>query len=63
MRYNYIISVGERSVLDRSINESEYGQNGSENVGSSNENIGENPMLRKSKVSFARVVHKGLVRA
>ena len=45
-------AVGERSV-------SLYG---SENVGLSNENIGENPMPRKPKVSDARFVHVGLVR-
>ena len=35
---------------------------GSENVGLSNENIGENPMPWKPKVSDARFVHVGLVR-
>jgi len=39
-----------------------YGQNRSENVGLSNENIGENPMPRKSKDSSTRFVHGGLVR-
>ncbi len=56
-----ILSVGERSVLGRSISENKYGRNGSENAGLSNENIGENPMPRKPKVSFARLVHEGLV--
>ncbi len=54
--------VGERSIIERSNSESDYGQNGSENVGLSNENIGENPMLRNPKVSSARFVHGGLVR-
>ena len=54
-----MISVGERSIVGRSVSESGYGRNGSENVGLSSENIGENPMLRNPKVSFGRVVHKG----
>lgn len=57
------MSVGERSVLGWSVFEKEYGQDRSENVGLSNENIGENPMLRKSKGSSTRFVHGGLVRA
>lgn len=56
------MSVGERSVLGWSFFEEKYGQNRSENVGLSNENIGENPMLRKSKGSSTRFVHGGLVR-
>ena len=55
--------VGERSVVGRSISESRCGRNGSENVGLSNENIGENPMPRKPKGSFTRLVHEGLVRS
>ena len=54
------ISVGERSVVVRSISESRCGRSGSENVGLSSANIGENPMPRKSKVSSARLVHGGL---
>jgi hypothetical protein len=38
-----------------------YGRNTSENVGISSENIGENPMHRKSKVSHGRFVRVGLV--
>jgi hypothetical protein len=57
------ISVGERSVVDRSINGSECGRSRSENVGLSSENIGENPMPRKPKVSLGRLVRGGLVRA
>ena len=38
-----------------------YGRNTSENVGISSENIGENPMHRKSKVFHARLVHVELV--
>ena len=52
-------SVGERSVLDRSVSESERGRIRSENVGLSSENIGENPMPRKPKVSSGRFVHRG----
>jgi hypothetical protein len=49
-------------MIDRSISESEYGRNGSENVGLSSENIGENPMLRNPKDSSGRFVRRGLVR-
>jgi hypothetical protein len=38
-----------------------YGRSTSENVGISSENIGENPMHRKSKVSHGRFVRVGLV--
>ncbi len=55
--------VGERSIVGRSKNESAYGRSGSENVGLSNENVGENPTLRNPKVSSARFVHGGLVRS
>ena len=55
-------SVGERSALGGSTCVSMCGRSGSENVGLSNENIGENPMPRKPKVSFTRFVHGGLVR-
>ncbi len=54
-----MISVGERSIVGRSVSESGYGRDGSENVGLSSENIGENPMLRNPKVSSARLVHGG----
>ena len=59
----FYISVGERSVVDRSISVSGYGRSRSENVGLSNENIGENPIPRKPKVSFDRFVREGLVRS
>ena len=52
-------SVGERSALEGSNRESGGRRSGSENVGLSNENIGENPMPRKPKVSSARFVHGG----
>lgn len=52
-------SVGERSALVGSARVSRYGQSGSENVGLSNANIGENPMPRKPKGSSARFVHGG----
>nr|GLL16988.1 hypothetical protein Saspl_050854 [Ipomoea trifida]GMC62936.1 Protein root UVB sensitive 1, chloroplastic [Ipomoea batatas]GLL16992.1 hypothetical protein Saspl_050854 [Ipomoea trifida]GLL25351.1 hypothetical protein Saspl_050854 [Ipomoea trifida]GLL25366.1 hypothetical protein Saspl_050854 [Ipomoea trifida] len=48
-------SVGERSALVRSLRASRGGRSGSENVGLSNANIGENPMPRKPKGSSARV--------
>ncbi|KAJ3668500.1 hypothetical protein LUZ60_018485 [Juncus effusus] len=47
-------SVGERSALEGSNRESGGRRSGSENVGLSNANIGENPMPRKPKGSFAR---------
>ena len=52
-------SVGERSVPGGSASASRCGQSGSENVGLSNANIGENPMPRKPKGSSARFVHGG----
>ena len=57
------ISVGERSVVGRSTSESRCGRSGSENVGLSSENIGENPMPLNPKVSSGRLVRGGLVRA
>ncbi len=54
-------SVGERSVVVRSISESRCGRSGSENVGLSSENIGENPMPRNPKDSSGRLVRGGLV--
>ncbi len=64
MRYLIItISVGERFIVVRSINESEYGRNKSENVGLSSENTGKNPVPRNPKVSYGRFVHVGLVRS
>ena len=38
-----------------------HGRSTSENVGMSSENIGENPMPRKPKVSPGRLVRRGLV--
>jgi hypothetical protein len=52
-------SVGERSALEGSTSVSRCGRSGSENVGLSNANIGENPMPRKPKGSSARFVHGG----
>ena len=43
-------SVGERSALGGSTRVSGSRRSGSENVGLSNANIGENPMPRKPKV-------------
>ena len=54
-----LTSVGERSVIGRSVSVSGRGQIRSENVGLSSENIGENPMLRKPKVSSGRLVRRG----
>ena len=59
VRYMKSISVGERSVVGRSISVSGYGRSRSENVGLSNENIGENPIPRKPKVSSGRLVRGG----
>ena len=59
VRYIENISVGERSVVGRSISVSGYGRSRSENVGLSNENIGENPIPRKPKVSSGRLVRGG----
>ncbi|KAL0436234.1 UNVERIFIED_CONTAM: hypothetical protein Sradi_0331300 [Sesamum radiatum] len=53
------ISVGERSALEGSPCASSSGRSGSENVGLSNANIGENSMPRKSKGSSVRFVHGG----
>ncbi|CAI8616490.1 unnamed protein product [Vicia faba] len=39
---------GERSALERSTRTSRVGRSGSENVGLSNKNIGENPMPQKT---------------
>jgi len=46
------ISVGERSVVGRSISVSGYGRSRSENVGLSNENIGENPIVDGQRVNI-----------
>ncbi|KAE8702044.1 Nuclear transcription factor Y subunit B-6 [Hibiscus syriacus] len=53
-------SVGERSALGGSTRVSGSRRSGRENVGLSNANIGENPMPRKPKGSFASstTVHK-----
>ena len=56
------ISVGERSALGEALAASRCGRSGSENVGLSSENIGENPMPRNPKGSAARFVRGGLVR-
>ncbi|CAN0933917.1 hypothetical protein LINGRAHAP2_LOCUS38796 [Linum grandiflorum] len=53
---------GERSALGGSTRASGCGRSGSENVGLSNANIGENPMPRKPKGSSARFVHGGVRR-
>ncbi|CAA7021344.1 unnamed protein product [Microthlaspi erraticum] len=55
-------SVGERSALGGSNRASGGGRSGSENVGLSKANIGENPMPRKPKGSSARFVHGGVRR-
>ncbi|KAK7239739.1 hypothetical protein RIF29_43303 [Crotalaria pallida] len=52
-------SVGERSALEGRTRASSGGRSGSENVGLSNANVGENPMPRKPKGSSARFVHGG----
>ncbi|KAK7365586.1 hypothetical protein VNO78_39350 [Psophocarpus tetragonolobus] len=55
-------SVGERSALEGRTRASSAGRSGSENVGLSNANVGENPMPRKPKGSSARFVHGGVIR-
>ena len=58
-------SVGERSALEERTRASSGGRSGSENVGLSNANIGENPMPRKPKGSllcFPLTRDKGLYR-
>lgn len=54
--------VGECFVLEGSKCESGGWWSGSENVGLSNENIGENLMFWKFKVFFVRFVYGGWVR-
>jgi hypothetical protein len=53
--------VGERSDCDEGKGVTHAGAIGSENVGTSNRNAGENPARRKSKVSFALEINEGLV--
>jgi len=53
--------VGKRSQRLRSSGASQDGALGSENVGMSNRNSGENPERRKSKVSWAMSISPGLV--
>ncbi|CAA0829406.1 Unknown protein [Striga hermonthica] len=55
-------SIGKRSALEGSLRASDSGRSGSENVGLSNANIGENPKPRKPKGSSARFVHRGVRR-
>ena len=55
-----LVWVGERCIVERSHTERSDGRDTSENVGISSENIGENPMHRKSKVSRGRLVRAGL---
>ncbi|KAL4287297.1 hypothetical protein AHAS_Ahas19G0172100 [Arachis hypogaea] len=52
-------SVRERSALEERTRASSGGRSGSENVGLSNTNVGENLMPRKPKGSSARFVHRG----
>lgn len=48
--------------MSRSFNVNRGGLPNSENAGLSNENICENQILRKSKVSVGRLVRDGLVK-
>jgi hypothetical protein len=48
--------------VGRSVSVSGRGLHGSENVGLSSENMGENPMPRNPKGSSGRLVRGGLVR-
>ncbi|CAJ1978098.1 unnamed protein product, partial [Sphenostylis stenocarpa] len=50
---------GEHSALEGRTRASSAGRSGSENVGLSNANVGENPMPRKPKGSSARFIHRG----
>ena len=52
--------VGERSVSRRSGTVRSRGGIRSENVGMSNDKTGENPVRRKPKVSWTKVVLPGL---
>ena len=56
-----IASIGERSALEGSMRASSGGRSGSENVGLSNTNIGENPMPKKPKGSSTRFAPKTLM--
>ncbi|KAK8942156.1 hypothetical protein KSP40_PGU011123 [Platanthera guangdongensis] len=49
----------ERSALEGSTRASRCRRSGTENVGLSNTNIGENPMPRKPKGSSVRFIHEG----
>ena len=53
--------VGERSISAEAKGVSHGGVYGSENVGISNHNAGENPAHRKFKVSWAMAIIPGLV--
>ncbi|KAK4360365.1 hypothetical protein RND71_019317 [Anisodus tanguticus] len=52
-------SVEEHFTLERSLRASDGAQSGSENVGLSNTNIGENTMPQKPKGSSAMFIHRG----
>ena len=54
-------AVGEHSISCEAQGVSQSGVYGSENVGMSNHNAGENPAHRKSKVSWAMAIIPGLV--
>ena len=54
-------AVGERSISAEAKGVSHGGVYGSENVGISNHNAGENPAHRKFKVSWAMAIIPGLV--
>ena len=58
--YLYVV-VAERSYQQRSHTVRSGGALGSENAGTSNHKTGENPVGRKSKVSWAMVIIPGLV--
>ena len=58
----YSVEVGERSLIDTSLTvRTGVVDQRSEYVGISNEKIGEIPIRRKSKVSWERFIHSGLV--
>ena len=57
--WQYSCRVEERSAQGEAERVSRGGQGGSENVSLSNENTGENPVPRKPKGSFTRLVREG----
>jgi hypothetical protein len=55
------VAVGERSVSERRRAVRCVGRIGSDYAGISSDKTGEKPVRRKSKVSWGRLIHPGLV--